>query len=158
MVKSTNPQAAGESQPRGCTNFKLRQLTRRVSQHYDRIVGSAGLKTTQYSLLSHVVRLGPVRPGEIAEAMEMDASTLTRNLQPLIANGWVAVGPGPDGRSRRVTVTAAGRAKHAEAQRAWKKAQLALNARLGDGRVAALHALLDDCLASINEVEETVDG
>ena len=158
MVKTSLPQLAAESQPRGCTSFKLRQLTRRVSQHYDRIVGSAGLKTTQYSLLSHVVRLGPVRPGEIAEAMEMDASTLTRNLQPLIANGWVEVGPGPDGRSRWVTATPAGRAKHVEAQRAWKRAQLALNARLGEARVVALHALLDDCLATINEVEETVDG
>ena len=158
MVKSTNPQPAAESQPRGCTNFKLRQLTRRVSQHYDRIVGSAGLKTTQYSLLSHVVRLGPVRPGEIADAMEMDASTLTRNLQPLVQNGWVETGPGPDGRSRWVTATAAGRTKHVEAQRAWKKAQLALNARLGEARVAALHALLDDCLAAINDTEETVDA
>jgi len=39
--------AAGETPadtaPRGCTNLKLRQLTRRVSQHYDRIVGVAGL-------------------------------------------------------------------------------------------------------------------
>ena len=159
MVKSTRTaQPAAETVPRGCTNLKLRQLTRRVSQHYDRIVGSAGLKTTQYSLLAYVIRLGPARPGDLAMAMEMDASTLTRNLQPLIGNGWVEVGPGPDGRSRWVTATAAGRAKHAEGQRAWKKAQLALNARLGEGRVVALHALLDDCLATINETEETVDG
>jgi len=159
MVKSTNAsQPVAESLPRGCTNLKLRQLTRRVSQHYDRIVGSAGLKTTQYSLLAYVIRLGPARPGDLAAAMEMDASTLTRNLQSLIGNGWVEVGPGPDGRSRWVTATAAGRAKHAEGQRAWKKAQLALNARLGEARVVALHALLDDCLATINEPGETVDG
>jgi hypothetical protein len=40
--------------PKGCTNFKLRQLTRRVSQHYDRVVAASGLKTTQYSLLSQI--------------------------------------------------------------------------------------------------------
>ncbi|MEO8805453.1 MAG: MarR family winged helix-turn-helix transcriptional regulator, partial [Burkholderiaceae bacterium] len=74
--------------PRGCTTLKLRQLSRRVSQHYDRIVGSVGLKTSQYSLLSHIVTLGPVRPGDLAGHMEMDASTLTRNLQPLVAQGW----------------------------------------------------------------------
>jgi DNA-binding MarR family transcriptional regulator len=160
MVKSAHSTAriAADGLPRGCTNLKLRQLTRRVSRHYDGIVGSAGLKTTQYSLLAHVIRLGPARPGDLAEAMEMDASTLTRNLQSLIGNGWVEVGPGPDGRSRSVTATAAGRAKHAEAQRAWKKAQLALNARLGEARVVALHALLDDCLATINEAGETIDG
>ncbi|HEY9239640.1 MAG TPA: MarR family winged helix-turn-helix transcriptional regulator, partial [Burkholderiaceae bacterium] len=97
--------------PSGCSSFKLRQLSRRVSQHFDQIVGAAGLKTTQYSLLSHVVRLGPVRPGDLAAAMEMDASTLTRNLQPLVAQGWVEVGPGDDGRSRFVTASDAGRDK-----------------------------------------------
>ena len=140
--------------PRGCTNFKLRQLTRRVSQHYDRIVAAAGLKTTQYSLLAQIERLGPVRPGDLATAMEMEASTLTRNLQPLVAAGWAEVGPGSDGRSRLVTATAAGRAKRAAAQREWKRAQLALNDLLGSDRVAALHALLEECLESMTASEE----
>jgi len=147
------------STPRGCTNFKLRQLTRRVSQHYDRVVGTCGLKTTQYSLLSQVERLGPVRPSDLAAAMAMDASTLTRNLQPLLEHGWVAVGPGADGRSRLVTLTANGRAKRSEAQRAWKRAQLALNAQLGSERVAELHALIDDCMAALAAApEETTDA
>ena len=158
MVKSTNARSAAASPPRGCTNLKLRQLTRRVSQHYDRIVGAAGLKTTQYSLLSHIARLGPIRPGDLAEKMEMDASTLTRNLQPMVSNGWIEVGPGPDGRSRWVTATPAGRDKREEGLRQWKRAQLALNARLGEARVAELHALLDECLATINESEEAAGG
>ena len=139
--------------PRGCTNFKLRQLTRRVSQHYDRVVAASGLKTTQYSLLSQIEHLGPGRPSDLAAAMAMDASTLTRNLQPLVAAGWAEVGPGEDGRSRLVAITARGRAKRAEAQREWKRAQLALNARLGAARVAALHALLDDCMATLADPE-----
>ncbi len=150
--------AASNVSPRGCTNLKLRQLTRRVGQHYDRIVGVAGLKTTQYSLLTYVAGLGPVRPGDIADALEMDPSTLTRNLRPMLANGWLAIGPGTDGRTRSVTVTAAGRAKRAEAQCEWKRAQLAINKRLGDARVVELHALLDDCLARITAIEEEQDG
>ena len=144
-------EALAETAPRGCTNLKLRQLTRRVSQHYDRIVGVAGLKTTQYSLLSHVVQLGPIRPGDLALRMEMDASTLTRNLQPMAAQGWVEVGAGEDARSRFVTATEAGRAKRAEAQREWKRAQLALNERLGTAKVAQLHQLLDECLALMSD-------
>ena len=137
--------------PTGCTNFKLRRLTRRVGRHYDRIVGAAGLKTTQYSLLSHVVALGRVRPGELARRMDMDASTLTRNLQPLVAQGWVEVGPGGDGRTRLVTATPAGRAKRDQARREWQRAQAALEERLGKPRVAQLHALLDECLTLVNE-------
>jgi DNA-binding MarR family transcriptional regulator len=77
-------------------------------------------------------------------------STLSRNLQPLVALGWVSIGPGEDARSRLVEATESGRAKRAEGQRAWKQAQLSLNARLGADRVAALHALLDDCLAVLD--------
>ncbi|MFP5405793.1 MAG: MarR family winged helix-turn-helix transcriptional regulator [Gammaproteobacteria bacterium] len=139
-----------EGRPRPCTNFKLRQLTRRVSQAYDQELGKAGLKTTQYSLLTHVLRLGPVRPGDVARAMTMDASTLTRNLKPLIAAGWLELGPGSDGRTRLVSMTAAGREKRAEAKRRWQVAQARLEQQLGGERVAALHALIDESLACLS--------
>jgi len=137
--------------PQGCTNLKLRQLGRIVTRHYDHYVAEAGLKNTQYALLSHVVKLGPIRPGDLAKRMQMDASTLTRNLQLLAAQGWLTVGAGEDARSRLVEATAEGQAKRAEGQRAWKAAQLALNERLGVARVAALHALLDACIETLNE-------
>ncbi len=137
--------------PQGCTNLKLRELNRMVTRHYDQLVSQTGLKNTQYALLSHVVGLGPVRPGELARRMHMDASTLTRNLQPLVAQGWVTIGAGSDSRSRLVEATEAGRAKRAEGQRAWKAAQLALNERLGVRRVAALHELVDACISCLDD-------
>jgi DNA-binding MarR family transcriptional regulator len=144
-TRSSNSGARAEP-PRGCTNFKLRQLMRRVAHHYDAELAAAGLKTTQYSLLSHVLRLGPIAPGALARAMTMDASTLTRNLKLLLTAGWVEMQPGADGRTRSVTITAAGRDKRAEAQRCWRVAQEGINAALGAGRVAALHALLEESL------------
>lgn len=132
--------------PRGCTNLKLRQLMRRVAQHYDGELARTGLKTTQYSLLSYVVKLGPIRPGDLAREMKMDASTLTRNLRPLVEAGWLDLGPGADGRSRLVTATDAGRDKRREAQRRWRVAQEGVNAVLGVPRVMALHALIDECM------------
>jgi DNA-binding MarR family transcriptional regulator len=132
--------------PRGCTHFRLRQLVRRVSQLYDSELGRAGLKTTQYSLLSSVQHLGPIRPGDLASAMTMDASTLTRNLKPMVAAGWLALSAGEDGRSRLVSITPAGRSKRTEAQRRWKVAQRRLNRQLGVDAVARLHALVDDSL------------
>ena len=105
---------APQALPQGCTNFKLRQLMRRVATHYDAEMAKCGLKTTQYSLLSHVLKLGPIRPGDLAVAMKMDASTLTRNMQPLVAQGWLRIGAGEDARSRLVEITDAGRAKRVE--------------------------------------------
>jgi len=141
--------------PQGCTNFKVRQLTRQIGQLYDTEMARCGLKTTQYSLLSHVLKLGPIRPSELAQEMRMTPSTLTRNLQPLVAAGWVEVGAGADARSRLVRITDSGAQKRREAQRHWKAAQLQLNERLGLERVAALHALIDDSLALIGEEHET---
>jgi DNA-binding MarR family transcriptional regulator len=143
--------------PQGCSNFKLRQLTRRVSQCYDIEMSRIGLKTTQYSLLSHIVKLGPIRPGELAQAMTMDASTLTRNLKPLVEAGWITVTAGSDARSRTVAITAAGREKRHEAQRHWKIAQDGLNDRLGVEKVLALHALIDSALELLSPLDAGAD-
>ena len=132
-----------DAQPQGCTHFKLRQLLRSVSRLYDGQIALAGLKGSQFSLLSHVLTLGPIAPSALATRMGMDASTLTRNLRPLIDKGWVLQGPGADARGRRVEITPAGTAKHAEARRYWKRAQLSLNQLLGSEQVVALHQLIE---------------
>jgi DNA-binding MarR family transcriptional regulator len=158
MVTKTKPAApASEVMPRGCTNFKLRQITRTVSRHYDAAVGPSGLKTTQYSLLSHIATLGPIRPSDLAAQMNLEVSTLSRNLQPLVAQGWVELAPGPDARTRLVCITDAGQSKRTEARRLWKQAQLGLNDKLGEARVARLHTLIDECLALLGEQGESDD-
>lgn len=136
--------------PQGCTNHRVRQLMRSVGQVYDAHLNETGLRITQYSLLSHVLAAGPVRPSDLARRMRMDASTLTRNLKPLIDAGWVRMGQGEDQRSRLVHITDAGQAKREEAKQSWKTAQNELNARVGLERVAALHALIDECLVLLD--------
>jgi DNA-binding MarR family transcriptional regulator len=150
LTTATSTSPTVDRRPQGCTNMKLRQLLRRVAQHYDAEVGKTGLKTTQYSLLSHVFKLGPLRPGDLARAMKVDASTLTRNLKPLIAAGWLTLESGSDGRSRLVSITDSGREKRAEAQRRWRVAQEGINQILGVEQVLALHALIDESLERLS--------
>lgn len=142
------------AKPRGCTSFKVRQLSRRLSQHYDAEVSQSGLKTTQYSLLSHLARLGPTRPVDLAAELKMTASTLSRNLQPLIVAGWIAQGAGADARSRLVQLTEEGEVKRREALAHWKTAQQKLNALLGVERVLALHLLIDEAMELLGGEEE----
>lgn len=132
--------------PRGCTSFKLRALARRVGQHYDQALAEVGLKTTQYTLLSHVFHRGPMGSATLAASMALSASTLSRNLRPLMLAGWLELRAGADARSHLVAITDAGRAKRIEAQRRWRAAQDALNQRLGLPRVAALHRLIDEAM------------
>lgn len=153
-TRSTAVQATVDpAAPIGCTHLKVRQVGRCLSQHYDAYTAAAGLKTTQYSLLSAVLRTEPVQPAALAASLNLDASTLTRNLRPLIEHGWIEVVPGPDARSRRVVSTAAGREIRNEARRHWRVAQQALNERVGAARVAELHALLDGILAEFGGSE-----
>ncbi len=130
---------------------------RRVAQHYDAEVGKTGLKGTQYSLLSYVFKLGPLRPGDLARAMKVDASTLTRNLKPLVAAGWLTLEAGSDGRSRLVGITDSGREKRVEAQRRWRVAQEGINQMLGVEQVLALHALIDESLERLSPLSGADD-
>jgi DNA-binding MarR family transcriptional regulator len=145
------------TKPRGCTSFKVRQLSRRLSQFYDAEVSKSGLKTTQYSLLSNLARLGPSRPVDLAGELKMTASTMSRNLQPLIVAGLVAQTAGADARSRLVHVTPEGEEKRREALAHWKTAQQKLNALLGVERVLALHLLIDESMELLG-AEDVPDG
>ena len=159
MKTETMPEIAisAADKPQGCTNLKLRQLMRRVAQHYDVELAKTGLKTTQYSLLSHVVKLGPIRAVDLAGVMRMSTSTLSRNLQPLVALGLLAILPGDDARSRLITATEDGRTKRTEAQRKWRVAQEGINHLLGPQRVVALHTLIDESLELLSPVDGEED-
>lgn len=154
-----NPAAANDAalladlKTRGCTNLRLRQLVRRVDQHYDLEMAKAGLKTTQFSLLTYVLRFGPLRPGELAAGLKLSASTLSRNLKPLVDAGWLELTAGSDARSRTVSLTEAGRTKREEARHRWRAAQEGLNALLGPARVLALHDLIEQSMALLSPEE-----
>jgi DNA-binding MarR family transcriptional regulator len=146
-----------EARPKGCTNLKLRRLSRTVARGYDADMRPLGLTGAQYPLLSRVVQQGPIAPGSLATALGLDPSTLTRNLRALLDAGWLVQEPGPDARSHRLVATDAGRALRAPAQQRWRVSQERLNRALGAERVIALHALLDECTALLDAAEETAD-
>jgi DNA-binding MarR family transcriptional regulator len=133
-------------QVQGCTCNRLRRLTRRVTAVYDHALAPCGLRGTQFSLLSNLLALQAPTLSVLAEAMDMERTTLTRNLRPLITAGWVALRPGRNARHREARMTPAGRAKWAQAKPHWRRAQSALTAVLGDAEVSRLHRLVDRCL------------
>lgn len=131
----------------GCTCARLRRLTRRVTALYDRELAPTGLRVTQYSLLATLRRQGDERGipiSELADAMDMDRTTLTRNLRPLLDQGLAGLGADEaDARVRRVWISAQGEAAFAAAVPYWRNAQAFVNHTLGEADVAALHHWLD---------------
>ena len=132
----------------GCTCARLRKLTRRLTRIYDAHLSAQAIKVTQYSLLANAAR-GEHALSEFAAELEMDRSTLSRNLAPLAAQGWVRIAIGTDPRSRSISVTAAGRRKLKAALPLWRKAQCEVESILGAAGVGELHRKIERALAAI---------
>jgi DNA-binding MarR family transcriptional regulator len=133
-----------------CSAYKTRQLARKVNAHYDAYMAECGLKMTQFALLGFVGRFGPLKPNELAQHMALSTSTLSRNVQPLIAQGWLVMGEGVDARSRLLTLTPAGVQLCKRAYKRWAQAQAALGELVGSQQLASLHGLIDMALQKIN--------
>src|SRR5258708_37722745 len=110
-----------------CTCGSLRKASRRISQFYDTALAPAGIKSTQYSILSEVERgsfAEPVTMSELASAMVMDRSTLGHNLRPLERDDLIVLRQARhDGRKRYVELTAKGKSLLPRARRLWRRAE-----------------------------------
>jgi DNA-binding MarR family transcriptional regulator len=132
-----------------CSAYKARQLARKVNAHFDAYMAECGLKMTQFALLGFVGRFGPLQPSALAAHMELSASTMSRNIQPLMAQGWLAMGEGANARSRLLSLTPQGKLLCQQAYQRWQQAQNDLRERVGPDQLTALHGLVDHTLHKI---------
>jgi DNA-binding MarR family transcriptional regulator len=127
-----------------CNCTALRKATRRVSQLYDSALEPCGLRTTQRSILMQIARSGTPPLGELAEALVMDRGALTHNLKPLARDGLIKISIDPqDRRNRLVALTAQGRARLAESEALWARAQRGFEAGFGTAKSASLRKALE---------------
>ena len=126
-----------------CVCGRLRRAARALTQLYDDTMAPSGLRVTQFSLLRTLGREGPVRIGDLAGLALLDRTALSRNLEPLVARGYVRVTPGKDARTREVALTASGKSACRRALPYWHDAQRAVTRKLGEPRTEKLVELLD---------------
>ncbi|MFL6682932.1 MAG: MarR family winged helix-turn-helix transcriptional regulator [Paraburkholderia graminis] len=119
---------------RSCLLTRARQISRFLTSIYDDALRPFGIVASQFSLLVMIAEFGPMSRSDLGRRNYHERSTLTRNLQPLIAQGWVAEGaPGSDGRSRPLSLTHEGNALLTNAANAWAAAQSHATRVLGEG-------------------------
>ncbi|HEY2104724.1 MAG TPA: MarR family winged helix-turn-helix transcriptional regulator [Candidatus Binataceae bacterium] len=127
---------------RECLAFRIRMLNRIVTGIYDEALSSAGLKVSQFSVLVAVSNEGKCRPSELAKTLQMDESTLSRNVERMCARGWLRLEPDQDRRSHLITITDKGMAMIQKAYPGWLKAQAEAGSQLGEDGIAALRSAL----------------
>ncbi len=117
---------------RECLMGRARLLTRVLTGIYDDALRPFGIKASQLNLLVVVAQLGPIRRSDVGKTIHLDPSTLTRNLQVMLANGWIEeIADGQDGRGLPLRATTRGRNLLEKIGPAWRTAQRKAHKMLG---------------------------
>jgi len=129
-----------------CLCLHMQRAARALARRFDDAFRPLGLSNGQFSLLMSLNRPEPASMGSVASLLAMDRTTLTANLKPLARRGLVnVVVDKEDRRSRRLTLTPAGRALLMAAVPVWKKTHAAVERMLArsspDDLRASLRAL-----------------
>lgn len=115
-----------------CVCLHLQRAARAVARRFDAAFRPFDLTNGQFSLLMSLHRRDAATLGIVASALAMDRTTLTAAVKPLARRGLVQLCVDErDKRSRRLALTAAGRALLAEALPVWRKTHAAIERQLG---------------------------
>lgn len=121
-----------------CVAVRLRLLNRVVTGFYDDALRPLDLKTSQLNILVVAAKLGLARPAQVCEILQLDTSTLSRNVERMLARGWLEVVPDDDARTQPFRLTPQGRKLIEKAVPAWETGQRRARELLGDDGIALL--------------------
>jgi DNA-binding MarR family transcriptional regulator len=134
---------------RTCIAVRLRLLNRGVTSFYDEALRPLGLKVSQLNILIVTAKLGLARPALVCDILQLGASTLSRNVKPLQAHGWLEVVPEEGARAQPFRLTAKGKRLIEKAVPAWEEAQRRATELLGEEGLA----LLDRAVKKLRQSE-----
>lgn len=123
-----------------CCCFGMRRAMRATTQLYDKYLEPAGIRATQFTLLVELSLTNAKTLTEIARNLVMDRTTLTRNLKPLQALGFISVVQSVDRRSKGYTLTESGKATLERSMPLWAKAQDLVEGNMGQDLYNSMYA------------------
>jgi len=126
------------SEVQRCACATVRRTDRVLTQFYDEILAPSGLYITQFTLLATLSQAAPVTINRLAEIMDMDRTTLSRNLEVLAKQHMVRIEEGEDRRTRQVHLTQEGEQALRRALPLWQEAQARIEHALGRERFDGL--------------------
>ena len=124
-----------------CLGMRSRLVGRAISTIYDDALRPLGVTSAQLSVLAVISMNEPVSAGEVGNTLQIEKSTMSRNVDRLKKNGWVDVSDGENGRSRFLEISEAGRQLLLEAETPWIEAQRRADELLGADGPEAIQRL-----------------
>jgi DNA-binding MarR family transcriptional regulator len=117
-----------------CTARNLRKATRAISGLFEEAMRSTGLRISQFGLLVALALAEEATVSKLAGLLDLDRTTMTRNIAPLERQGFVISVASEDARNRVLRLTEKGRATLARALPIWERVQARVVTSLGDAR------------------------
>lgn len=129
-------QAAAVQAGQECLAFTTRRISRIITRLYDDALRPYGIKVSQFSLLAVLAMLGPTPAVELARRLDLEKSTLSRNLQRLQSADLVRVADSNG--TQGMELSPLGKKRLNEAMTAWRQIQERVQAILGRNTIAML--------------------
>ncbi|WP_078306943.1 MULTISPECIES: MarR family winged helix-turn-helix transcriptional regulator [unclassified Mycobacterium] len=124
-----------------CLAVRVRLLGRAITGVYDRALEGHGVSIAQINLMAALGKIGPCSPARIGEVLQLERSTVSRNLSLLIRRGWVEAVSSDAKGVREVALTSSGGEKVETVMPEWRRAQEEAAQLLGSGGVKAVRTL-----------------
>ena len=127
--------------PTRCIALRARRFSRLVSRRFEHALRETGLTPAQFSLLGAVMMKQPVSPIALARMIDLEKSTLSRNLRPLIGSKLLASESRKEG-GQSLSISVKGRELFRQAIPAWRTAQAEVIALVGKDIVSQLDVMI----------------
>lgn len=137
MPNSKKPVKA-ELISQSCIALRMRLANRVITKIYDDALRPLKLRVPQLAMLAFAEERGLLRQADICNQLQLDDSTLSRNLERMQSNGWLEETVGEDARERPYQLTTEGRKLLHQAIPMWNEAQKKASQLLGESGVETL--------------------
>ncbi len=125
-----------------CHCLKVRRASNAITKTYDKYLTPSGIGVSQFSVMEHISKLGPVTVSELALQCQLDRTTLVRNLKTLEERGYVSDISEEGSRKRQLILTPLGREKLDDAEILWSQAQEYIRSSLGESDLGSLSEMM----------------
>lgn len=125
-----------------CISTRVRQLSRIITRVYDDALRPLGITASQFTLLTQLAARDGITAVEIGGDLDIEKSTLSRNLKRLLALGHIIMDPPAGRRGRGLHLTPKGQAVIKDAYPVWQEAQRRAISVMGNDSRAVLDGLL----------------
>lgn len=133
-----------ENTSKNCLATRIRQLSRIITRVYDDAMRPLGITASQYTLLAQLASRDGITAVEIGQELDIEKSTLSRNLKRLLALGMIIMDPPAGRRGRGLHLTPKGQATLRQAYPIWQDAQSRATEVMGQSSREVLDGLLDN--------------